>query len=102
MGIAYLPCGPSHRRDRLAREKALAYYQQAQQLQEKLLAKSPDDRERLNALGDTYNALGVVLKKGQRLDEALEALGKAREIRQKLVDAVFRKTRSTGEHLPTA
>jgi eukaryotic-like serine/threonine-protein kinase len=66
-------------------EKALVYYEQAQKLQEKLLANSPGDRSRRGALGDTYNALGVALKQGRRLDEALRELQRAREIRQELV-----------------
>ncbi len=66
-------------------EKAIAYYQRAQELQEKLLTMSPDDRVRRNALGDTYNALGIALKQGERLDAALESLKKARDIRQQLV-----------------
>ncbi|HEX4000722.1 MAG TPA: protein kinase [Pirellulales bacterium] len=66
-------------------DKAIAYYQQARRLQEQLLAKLPGDLGRLNALGDTYNALGGALKKGQRHEDSLDMLEKAREIRQKLV-----------------
>ena len=54
-------------------DKVLAYYQQAQRLQERLVAKSPDDLTRLSALGDTYNAVGGALKKGQRHADALAA-----------------------------
>src|SRR5262249_1690298 len=67
-------------------EQALPYLRQAQQIQERLLTASPADPRRLQALGDTENAIGRALHRGQKLDEALQAYRKASELRQRLVD----------------
>ena len=67
-------------------EKGLDYYQKARARQEQLLAKTPADRQRLQALSDTENAIGRALQKGRKFDAALKAYQQSREIRQQLVD----------------
>jgi serine/threonine-protein kinase len=83
LGVTYFHVGRIEE-EMASPEKGLAYYLQAQQIQVRLVAKSPSDSQRLNALGDTFNAIGGALKKGHRLDDALKAFGQAREMRQEL------------------
>ena len=78
-------------------ETALGAYRRALSMQKQLVAQSPNDRKRLKALGDTFNAIGRVLHLQQKLDEALVAHQKAVEVRGKLAraapwEAEFKRT----------
>ena len=66
--------------------KALASYRQAEAMQQQLLAAEPNNLARLEALGDTLNAIGCALVKDRQLDAALAAYAAAVEIRKRLVD----------------
>src|SRR5436305_67807 len=67
-------------------EQAVPYYRKALLMQERLLADSPRDPKRLQALGDTQNGLGRALHRSRRFGAALEAYRKSRDLRQQLVD----------------
>jgi serine/threonine-protein kinase len=67
-------------------EQAVPYFRKAQLMQEKLLADSPRAPKRLQALGDTQNGLGRALHGSRRFNSALEAFGKAKDLRQQLAD----------------
>ncbi|MGA2066161.1 MAG: serine/threonine-protein kinase [Thermoguttaceae bacterium] len=66
--------------------KALPHYQRAEALQRRLLEADPQNLDRLEALGDTLNALGCALTKNRQTNEALAAYAGAVEIRKRLVD----------------
>ena len=61
--------------------KAMSAYEKAREMQTRLLGADPDNAERLKALGDTLNRVGMALHKQQRLDLSLEAYRKAIDIR---------------------
>ena len=67
-------------------ESALPYLTKAQELQQQLLREMPGDARRLQGLGETENALGRCLHRGQHLDEALKSYEAGRDARQRLVD----------------
>ena len=94
----------SHGEENLRRDVALAYYRvgriteeigspaqslpsyrQAEATQRQLLAADPNDPDRLEALGDTLNALGSALVKDRRLPQAVEYYATAIEIRTRLI-----------------
>ncbi len=64
--------------------QALPFYDRAAHSQQQLLAEVPDDRARLDALGDTLNARGAALRKMQWLDRAAADLEMAAELRERL------------------
>ncbi|OHB85407.1 MAG: hypothetical protein A2V98_12700, partial [Planctomycetes bacterium RBG_16_64_12] len=63
---------------------ALASYRRACRVQQELVAERPDDRQRLQALGNTLNAIGRALHRQGKLDEAREAHRQAIKIRERL------------------
>lgn len=69
-------------------DKALAEYDQARTRQEKLLAERPADPARLEALGNTWNAIGRASVRLADFDQANKAYQEAIKVRQQLVDKV--------------
>jgi tetratricopeptide (TPR) repeat protein/tRNA A-37 threonylcarbamoyl transferase component Bud32 len=67
-------------------ENALPKLKQAAVIQNQLVTEKPGDAKRLQSLGDTHNAMGRSLHRGQHLDEAATAYGTSKQLRQKLVD----------------
>jgi eukaryotic-like serine/threonine-protein kinase len=66
--------------------EALPYYQQADEIQQRLLDESPQNIDRLKALGDTLNAMGRVFYNQRQLDRASEAQAAAMKIRKRLTE----------------
>lgn len=66
-------------------DKALQAYEEALKLQRPLAAAAVSDSLRLEALGNTLNALGGVNQKMHEFDKALEHYGEARKVRQDLI-----------------
>ncbi len=67
-------------------EQALSDLRQARDLQSQLWRDSPQNAQRLKALGDIENALGRSLHRSAHLNEALAEYQAGRELRQKLAD----------------
>ncbi|MBN2293342.1 MAG: protein kinase [Pirellulales bacterium] len=71
-----------------APEKALVSYQSAREIQSRLVAERPEDRERLEALSNTLTTIGVVLQdKLKKHDDARKVYEEAVAVRQRLVSA---------------
>lgn len=66
--------------------KGLASYRKAHRLQTELLIADPDSPNRLKALGDTLNAVGISLAKQRDFSAAREAYEEAIEVRQRLTE----------------
>ena len=66
--------------------KALAFYRRAEAMQQRLLDAEPNNVARLEALGDTRNAVGCALVNSRQLEAALPVYASAVEIRKRLVD----------------
>jgi len=64
--------------------EALPYYERAVAMQMSLLATTPEDRTRLEALGNSQNALGRAQTRRNKIESAKTAFKAALEIRQKL------------------
>ena len=67
-----------------SREDALTSFERARRMQQESLSESVHDAGRLKALGDTLNAMGNLLTKVGRLDEAREEYLGAVEVRESL------------------
>ncbi len=65
-------------------QEALPYYASAQKIQAGLLVATPSDASRMKALADTYNAIGEVQHRGQKLDDARKSYQQALDIRERL------------------
>jgi tetratricopeptide (TPR) repeat protein/tRNA A-37 threonylcarbamoyl transferase component Bud32 len=65
-------------------ERALAYYERASEMQQKLASDHPGNLADLEALSDTLNARGAALRKLERLDEATADFEAAARLREKL------------------
>jgi tRNA A-37 threonylcarbamoyl transferase component Bud32/tetratricopeptide (TPR) repeat protein len=66
--------------------KALPHYQRAEVLQRRLVEADPQNLNRLEALGNTLNALGCALTNDRQTEAALAAYAGAVDIRKRLVD----------------
>ncbi len=73
-------------------DEALPHYSEAKAMQERLLAARPADPARLEALGNTLNALGTVWTKKKDYEAALKQFGAAVDVRSRLA-----KTRAGSE-----
>jgi eukaryotic-like serine/threonine-protein kinase len=83
LGLTYFRAGRIVK-DVESPQEALHYYDDAQKLQERLLAAAPSDPNRMKALADTYNAIGEAQHRGQRLEEARKTYQQALDIREQL------------------
>src|SRR5262249_24446219 len=61
---------------------------QAREMQERLLAKQPNDEKRLKALGDTLTELGQIRIRRKKYDQAASDYAEAARIRGRLAAAV--------------
>ncbi len=66
--------------------EAIAYYETAAGLNERLVAQKPNDENALFAQARTLNALGGSLQKLQQYEDSDRYLAQAEKLRQKLVD----------------
>lgn len=64
--------------------EAIPFYRLAAKMESELLSATPENRERLEALGTTQNALGRALTRSNQLDEAKKSYKASLEIRRKL------------------
>ena len=78
-------------------EDALYSYNQARRMQEQLVSESPRNLEHLRRLGDTLNAIGNVLNRQNKPNEARDAYQQAVTIRRRLA----REEPEIGEHKRT-
>jgi tetratricopeptide (TPR) repeat protein len=67
--------------------KAFPSYQRALEMQRSLLVATPNDTERLKALGNILNALGHCLYQQQNEKDALAAYAEALDVRTRVVEA---------------
>jgi tetratricopeptide (TPR) repeat protein len=63
----------------------MASYQQARQIQETLVAETPEETTRLESLGNTLTAIGRTLQRQRELQEAQATHDEATAIRRRLV-----------------
>jgi tetratricopeptide (TPR) repeat protein len=68
-------------------EKALPYFERADELYEALVTESPDDEDLHYAQARTLNALGGLLQKQQRWEESKRYYRRAEVVRRRLVEA---------------
>jgi serine/threonine protein kinase len=68
--------------------RAIPHYEQAKDMQQRLLDEAPNDAAHLNAMGDTLNAIGRSWHKSENLTKARKAYAAALEIRKKLAEQV--------------
>lgn len=73
-------------------EQALTFYRRALDMQKRLVAREPNDADRLQDLGATHNAIGRALHRLRQFDAALQAYEEAVAARRKAAAAAPRRS----------